>query len=61
MSFSKLKREHLRYIIEGVDDNQAKCDQKDDSGRNNVSGDKKAHPRHHDKNGGGQIDIEQIG
>lgn len=51
---------YLRDVVEGIDNDQTQCDEQHNSGRNDICRNQKAHPRHDHKNGGRQIDIEQI-
>ena len=53
-------KKNLRHIIEGVDDDQTQSDKKDNSGRNHISGNQKAYPRHDYEYSSGQVHIEQI-
>ena len=55
-----LQKNHLRHIIEGVDDDQTQSNKKDNSGRNHISGNQKAHPRHDHEYSSRQVYIEQI-
>ena len=52
---------YLRYIVEGVNNNQTKCYKKYNPRRYHICGDEEADPWHHDKNSGWQVYIQQVG
>ena len=54
-------RLYSRDVIEGVDDDEAECDEEDDPGGDDVGGDEEGDPRHDDEDGRGKVDVEQVG
>ena len=49
-----------RDVVEGVDDDEAECDEEDDPGGDDVGGDEEGDPRHDDEDGGRQVDVQQV-
>ena len=50
-----------RDIVEGVDDDEAECDEEDDSRRHHVRRDQERDPRHDDEDRRRQVHIQQVG